>query len=143
MIRGGEEGGNIYVFPSGRYMISNDTFPEYFYKSDIQGRAIDMSYDLEIFVRYIAPELGISVRFAGEEPFDSVTRRYNRTMECMLNKHGIRFCEVKRLEDENGVISATRARKCIDVGDMEGLAKLVPLTTKRIIESRYMKGVNT
>ena len=68
---------NVYVTRSGKMMISSITFPGYFVKDNPDATAVDSSTDVEIFARYIAPAFNISIRFAGEEPFDIVTKNYN------------------------------------------------------------------
>ena len=133
--------GTILVFPSGKYMISQDTFPEYFYKSDIQGKTIDTTYDVSIFAEYIAPALGIKIRFVGQEPNDTVTENYNRTMERILHQHGIEFREIPRLSDTTGAITATRVRRCMQIGDIEELKRLIPETSLEIV-AKYMQNTN-
>lgn len=49
-----------------------------------------MDYDVRIFGKLIALELGISVRFVGEEPFNPVTRKYNETMKRVLPEYGLK-----------------------------------------------------
>ena len=44
----------------------------------------DMDYDLRIFGDVIVKEFGIKVGFAGEEPFDIVTKNYDETMKRLL-----------------------------------------------------------
>ena len=131
-------GGGIHVFESGRFMISQDTFPEYFYKDKAQDLEVDSSYDVSLFGGYIAPELGIKIRFAGEEPQDKVTESYNRTMERILKEYDITFCEIPRIKDNEGVISATRVRNCMDNYDLDGLRQLVPESTFEIIKDKYL-----
>lgn len=46
-------GEKITVLPSGKWIISLLTFPEYFNKDDLQGAAIDPSNDIKLFGRYI------------------------------------------------------------------------------------------
>lgn len=66
---------NVVVVPSGRWVLSYETMPIYFEKAIKQEAQVDASKDLEIFARYIAPPLGITKRFVGEEPTDKVTRQ--------------------------------------------------------------------
>ena len=89
---------NVYVTRSGKMMISSITFPGYFVKDNPDATAVDSSTDVEIFARYIAPAFNISIRFAGEEPFDIVTRNYNEEMKIILPKCGITFMEIPRLK---------------------------------------------
>lgn len=63
---------NVAVVPSGKFILSKESFRNYFEKEKIQG-VVDASKDLNFFARYIAERLNISKRFVGEEPFDTVT----------------------------------------------------------------------
>lgn len=93
---------NVAVLPSGRFVLSSLTFSEYFNKSELQDRTIDTSLDVTVFAREIAPCLHITKRFAGEEPFDTVTRQYNETMRRILPEYGIEFVEFPRKTDVRG-----------------------------------------
>jgi [citrate (pro-3S)-lyase] ligase len=129
----------ITVIPSGGFIISSLTFTEYFEKSEAQDRSVDPSRDVELFARHVAPALGITVRFAGEEPLDNVTRQYNDTMRRILPKHGIEFAEIPRMEQAGGPVSASRVRKLLKERDFEGIAKLVPETTLRYLQSHEIR----
>lgn len=122
---------NVVVMPSGSFVLSAATFPEYFTKEDAsEDVVIDTSFDLEIFAKYIAPVLNISVRFAGEEPYDVVTRQYNRDMEQVLPKYGIRFeCVPRKCISENECISASKVRKYWKEGSKEEVRRRVPQST--------------
>lgn len=129
---------NVIVKPSGRFMISALTFPQYFMKDYVREKGFDASSDVLTFCQKIAPSLGISVRFAGEEPFDPVTENYNRCMEKLLPAHGIRFCEIPRFEvPGRGAVNATAVRKLLRKQDWIALAELVPSTTIDVLRSRY------
>lgn len=138
-----EEYSNVYVLPSGQFIISAYTFPEYFTKQMAQANTIvDTSNDVEIFGQYIAPALNIKKRFAGEEPLDIVTAQYNQTMKRILPQYGIEFIEISRLEKKAlGTISATKVREAMADGEWDCVKKLVPLTTYRILEKKYKKNV--
>lgn len=129
MRRGTADLKNITVLPSGKYIISSLTFTAYFEKSEHQDRVIDPSMDVELFGTYIAPALGITVRFAGEEPLDNITRQYNETMAKILPRYGIEFEEIPRKEQDGEVISASRVRKLLETKDFAEIAKIVPPTT--------------
>lgn len=122
---------NVYVHRSGSFIISSTTFPQYFMKETSNTIDVDASQDLETFGRLIAPGLGISVRFVGEEPFDLVTRRYNEDMKVMLPSYGIELVEIarKKTADEESIISATTVRKLLKENDLESLRRFVPKTT--------------
>lgn len=64
---------NVAVVSSGKFILSKESFRNYFEKEKMQGVVVDASKDLNIFARYIAERLNISKRFVGEEPFDTVT----------------------------------------------------------------------
>ena len=129
---------NVVVKPSGRFMISALTFPQYFMKDYVREKGFDASSDVLTFCQKIAPSLGISVRFAGEEPFDPVTENYNRCMEKLLPAHGIRFCEIPRFEvSGRGAVNATAVRKFLKERDWNALADLVPSTTIDVLRRRY------
>lgn len=128
---------NVHVLRSGQFIISALTFPGYFYKDEDKDAVVDTSQDVDMFAHYIAPELGIAVRFAGEEPLDPVTRQYNESMAERLPMYGIRFCEIPRKTDETNVISASRVRAAIQDGDWEHIKRLVPQTTMDYLVRRF------
>lgn len=128
---------NVQVLRSGKFIISALTFPGYFYKDENKDAIVDTSQDVDLFARYIAPELNITVRFAGEEPLDPVTRQYNEAMAERLPMYGIRFCEIKRKADEQNVISASRVRAAIKEDDWELIKELVPQTTMKYLMERF------
>jgi [citrate (pro-3S)-lyase] ligase len=127
--RGTEHIPNVTVLPGGRFIISAGTFGIYFEKSEKQDVVIDATGDVLIFAREIAPALGITVRFAGEEPLDNVTRQYNETMRRILPRHGVEFVEIPRREASGEPISASRVRKLLETKDFDGIRELVPETT--------------
>lgn len=134
--------GNVHVHRSGSLIISTTTFPGYFVKSDPGKADVDPTLDVEMFAKWIAPQLGISVRFAGEEPFDFVTRGYNEKMSEVLPLHGISFVEIPRktvlLPDGSRMaISASSVRKELELGDYDALARLVPGTTLAYLRVRF------
>lgn len=120
---------NVKVLPSGKWMISLLTLPGYFTKDSKTEINIDASKDLNLFAEYIAPTLGINVRFAGTEPLDKFTCAYNESMRRELPKHGIEFCEIERKMVNNDFISASKVRKLLESGNFETLKSYVPKTT--------------
>ncbi len=126
---------NVIVIPSGQFIISALTFPEYFQKEENQKIAIDATKDIEIFGEYIAPALGIKVRFAGEEPLDAITDQYNNLMAEELEKYGIEFRCLKRRQLEDGqIISATKVRELLKDGEWEKIKQYVPESTLEFLE---------
>ena len=126
---------NVEVLPSGKFIISQQTFSGYFNKAELQDVAVDSSEDVEIFGKEIAPELGITIRFAGEEPTDNVTRQYNETMKRLLPQYGIEFHEIPRKVIGEEIISASKVREALQVGDFDKIKKLVPASTFRYLRS--------
>lgn len=138
LVQGGvEEFPNVEVLPSGKFIISQQTFSGYFNKAELQNVAVDSTQDVEIFAREIAPVLGINIRFAGAEPEDTVTRQYNENMKNILPRYGIDFCEIPRKEFNGEVISAKSVRAALKVGDFEKIKKLVPKTTFKFLIENY------
>ena len=128
---------NVIVAPSGRFVISSLTFPEYFMKDYVKEKEFDVSGDVRTFCEKIAPPLGVSVRFAGAEPFDPVTANYNRCMAELLPRYGLRFREIPRFEASAGeVISATAVRRFLQAGDLDAVSRLVPPSTLDILRRR-------
>ena len=128
---------NVEVLPSGKFIISQQTFSGYFNKAELQDVAVDSSEDVEIFAKEIAPTLGITIRFAGEEPTDNVTRQYNETMKKILPRHGVEFCEIPRKNFGEEPISASKVRAALKVGDFDKIKNLVPETTYLYLRGRY------
>ena len=120
---------NVEVLPSGKFIISQQTFSGYFNKASLQDVAVDSSEDVEIFAKEIAPTLGITIRFAGEEPKDNVTRQYNENMKKILPRYGVEFCEIPRKELDGEPISASTVREALKNGDFNKVKKFVPDTT--------------
>ena len=127
---------NVEVIPSGKFIISQQTFSGYFNKASLQDVTVDSSEDVEIFGQEIAPTLGITVRFAGEEPKDNVTRQYNETMKKILPRYGIEFHEIPRKTFGDEVISASSVREALKVGDFDKIKQLVPETTYIYLRGR-------
>lgn len=126
---------NVQVVPSGKYVISKDTFAQYFEKECVQ-TVNNMDYDLYIFGAVVAAELGIQYRFVGEEPFDKVTRAYNEAMKRILTGFGVEVIEFPRASfNKNGeIISATLVRKAIEEKDMDLIGKLCPESTHAFLK---------
>jgi [citrate (pro-3S)-lyase] ligase len=130
---------NVTVLPSGKFIISALTFQQYFEKGEKQDVTIDATQDVAIFGKDIAKALNISIRFAGEEPLDNVTRQYNATMKQILPQYGVEFVEISRKEAEGAPISASRVRAFLKEKNFEEIAKIVPETTLSYLKSKFAK----
>lgn len=120
----------VRVIPSGKYIISKDTFAQYFEKESVT-EIESMDYDVRIFGEVVAPEFRISYRFVGEEPFDIVTHKYNMTLKKLLPQYGIKVEEIPRkcVESCEKVISATVVRKLVQCRDLKKLTQYCPEST--------------
>lgn len=116
---------NVVVIPSGSYIISTATLPGYFDKETMPEAEFDATEDLETFCKIIAPVFDITVRFAGTEPDDNFTRRYNEFMSDILPKNGVKFCEIPRKKQNGEVISASRVRKYLEQNQYDSINDLV------------------
>lgn len=128
---------NVVVVPSGKFVLSAATFPDYFNKEALQEIQIDASQDVKLFAGRIAPELNIKIRFAGEEPLDSVTRQYNSSMAQILPQNGIEFIEISRKMEADEYISASKVRILLKQRNYSELAKYVPETTMQYLLEHY------
>ena len=120
---------NVFVHPTGPYQVSQATFPEYFIRDKARLKEISCRLDLTIFAPRLAPALGVTRRFVGEEPLSAVTREYNEQMKAFLPGRGIAVTEVPRLQAAGGPISASRVRELWRAGRLEALAPFVPEAT--------------
>lgn len=133
---------NVIVIPSGNFIISRTTFQAYFQKEEKNDILIDASGDINIFASKIAPSLGITVRFAGEEPFDNITNQYNATMRRLLPKFGIEFNVIPRKKVSGMVISASRVRALLAKKNFEEIRRIVPDTTYQYLYKKYFNSKN-
>lgn len=125
---------NLTVHPGSEYIISRATFPCYFIKD--QGIA-DNCYteiDLKIFRQYLAPALGVTHRFVGNEPFCEVTSKYNEDMQYWLSTPKLSFppvelVEIERIQYEGTAISASWVRRLLAKKQMDIISHLVPECT--------------
>lgn len=125
IVRGVAHINNVVVCDGSEYSISATTFPTYFLKSLSDASDTQMTLDIDLYRRHIAPALGATVRFVGTEPDDPLTRRYNELMKSMLPD----VREVARLQQSGVAVSASRVRKAIVENHLAQAALLVPPTT--------------
>ncbi len=128
---------NVWVHPTGDYLISAATFPTYFIKDKDRIPEIRCQLDLEIFANHFAPALGITRRFVGTEPLSPVTDAYNRQMMDFLPKKGVEVTLIRRKEQDGAPISASRVRALLEQKDWEMLQKLVPETTFAYLKEKF------
>ena len=107
----------VEVLEGSPYVISAATFPTYFLKDLSAAAETQMQLDLNLYKRWIAPALGVSVRFVGSEPTDPLTARYNELIPDAV--------VVPRLNN----ISASAVRAALERGSFREAAALCPSTT--------------
>lgn len=142
---------NVIVCEGSDYAVSAATFPTYFLKKTDDATDTQIALDLDLFVNHIARPLGVSVRFAGSEPEDELTARYNElmavilpsspirnlaspsvpsaTMEQSQGHKGIDFVEIPRAEKNALPISATSLRRALDKGDLKEAMEYAPVSS--------------
>ena len=139
---------NVIVCEGSDYAISAATFPTYFLKKLDDATDTQIALDLDLFVNHIAKPLGVTVRFAGSEPEDALTHRYNELMAEILPKRldpepispvaelveahrpaGIDFIEIPRLEQNGKPISATSLRRALVNGNLKEAMEYIPETS--------------
>lgn len=130
---------NVTVCEGSDYAISAATFPTYFLKKLDDATDTQIALDLDLFVNHIAQPLGVTVRFAGSEPEDALTRRYNELMAEILPgtsvavvrqaRRPIDFVEIPRLEQKGNPISATSLRRALDKGGFKEAMEYIPKST--------------
>ncbi|NHJ86922.1 MAG: [citrate (pro-3S)-lyase] ligase [Asgard group archaeon] len=132
---------NVIVLEGGEYIISPATFPRYFMKEYSNIALSQARLDVTIFGELIAPALGITRRYVGEEPFDLVTNSYNQAMKEILIPKGIELKIIPRKEINGKAISASIVRKLIKEDRLEETISLVPPTTYNFLLSSEAKPI--
>lgn len=146
---------NVVVCEGSDYAISAATFPTYFLKKLDDATDTQIALDLDLFMNHIAKPLGVTVRFAGSEPEDALTRRYNELMAEILPgtsvavvrqdhqpdselvegsavrqaRRPIDFVEIPRLEQKGKPLSATSLRRALDKGGFKEAMEYIPKST--------------
>ncbi len=125
---------NLTIHEGSDYIISKATFPTYFIKDKGSINELHAKLDLSIFRNQIAPQLNITHRFVGTEPYCSVTNNYNKNMKQILEEKNpksknIEVVEIDRIEYADKAISASRVRALLSEKNYEELSNLVPSTT--------------
>ena len=107
----------LTVLEGSPYVISAATFPTYFLKDLSAAAETQMQLDLDLYKRWIAPALGVSVRFVGSEPFDALTARYNELIPDAV------------VIPRWNAISASAVRTALERGSFREAAALCPISS--------------
>ena len=128
---------NVNVIEGSDYAVSATTFPTYFLKQLSDATDTQIQLDLDLFAHFIAPHLGISVRFVGTEPTDLTTKRYNELMKASLQRYGYDIVEIKRkCYKDDKAVSASRVRTLLSEGNYTAVSVLCPPTTQPFLLSQ-------
>ncbi|MFW9620159.1 MAG: [citrate (pro-3S)-lyase] ligase [Sulfurospirillum sp.] len=134
---------NLTIHEGSDYIISKATFPTYFIKDKRQIDSLYTELDLNIFRNHLAPQLGITHRYVGEEPLCVVTNEYNEQMKKLLAAPSefppIEVVVLGRIEYGGEPISASRVRRLMQENRLEEIIPLVPPTTYALIEKMMSK----
>ena len=131
---------NVIVVPSGRYIISKETFAQYFEKEDAID-VDDMDYDIYLFGDIVAKKLGISQRFVGDEPTDIVTAKYNDRMKEILPDFDVAVEIIDRKQIDGEVVSATKVREAYKLDDWETVGRLCPESTVECLKKLKIENI--
>jgi hypothetical protein len=118
---------NITTLRGGKFVCTEYIALEYFVKGEEQPENIDFSLESFYFGTFIAPKLGVTKIFLGDEPSCDVTRQYNDHMDATMPTYGIDLTIIPRKADSDGVpISASSVRKLIQENNWEAVEDMVP-----------------
>jgi [citrate (pro-3S)-lyase] ligase len=121
-------------------MVSAATFPGYFTREQDRVKA-QTRLDIALFAQQIAPRLGITDRYIGEEPYCPVTAEYNEAMREILPGAGIAVQVMPRVAVDGEIVSASRVRELIRTDKLQDLEKLVPLATLAYLRDDANKAI--
>lgn len=130
---------NVKVLPTGELLHSIYTFPEYNFRGRDFDKEIDPIQDIRLFGEIIAPALGITKRFFGDEPLDKVTSIFNEYAKKHLPTYGISVDVIPRLKINGEYISGSKARMAAMAND-SNLERLVPSETIRVLKLKGLLG---
>lgn len=129
---------NIVILSTGKVMTAKYTFPDYYQKSHTKAEMnINQMSNLHfyLFGSIVAPILGITKRFVGEEISGSVTDSYNKKLQSILPLYGIDVEIIPRYCDCRGfAISASKVRDMISKQNFVGLSDILSPYVRDYIE---------
>ena len=124
--------GDVIVAPSGPFHGTRVTFPEYFTKEE-SAMEENAENEFRIFGALIAPALGITIRFLGDENHNPMMQKFNRIVSSVLNEYGIETVEIPRKQVGGQPVSASAIR-ALSPEQFPMLADRVPPTTLAIMQ---------
>lgn len=142
---------NVMVVSGSDYMVSYATFPAYFLSSPEETIDYQTTLDARIFRNVVAPALHITSRYVGSEPKSRTTKQYNTVLARELPPT-VDLVEIDRqqvLTADGNIITATKVRQLVKLGELDGLTNYLPDTTRHFIQhhlatlqERIQKGMN-
>ena len=119
----------VSVLPSTEYIVSKETFPDYFIKEENDKTEAYAEYDALIFKKYFMEKLGIVKRYFGSEE-SAYMQIYNQKMKEVL---GDRAEFVDRFSKNGRVISAKEVRKLIEEGKIDEAMNFIPTSNRAVM----------
>lgn len=120
----------VSVLPSTEYIVSKETFPDYFIKEENDKTEAFAEYDALIFKKYFMEKLGISKRYFGSEE-SAYMQIYNAKMKEVL---GDKAEIIDRFSKNDKVISAKKFRKLIEEGKIDEAMNFIPTSNKTVMK---------
>lgn len=120
---------NVRVVPAGPFQATRNVFQAYFVRINPADMRETAEVDTLIYTEIIAPRLGVTKRFLGDERHNPKMQFFNEYMKETLPKYGIEVVELKRASVDGHSISASVARDAAVKGDRATLLQNVPEST--------------
>lgn len=113
---------NVLLLPSTRYIISKETFPNYFLKEVNVHTEEYALIDAKIFKEYFMKELSINYRYVGTET-NPLMKIYNNILKEYLEE---KLVLVDRISEGKNIISASLVRDLIKAGNIDEALQYIP-----------------
>lgn len=127
---------DIMVVPSGDFILSMKTFPQFYSKADNRVVALNAKYDAYVFAEYVAKLLHITHCFTGESPEGKMAKVHYEAMEEILPQKGVIFEKICKKEIGDEVVSASRVRKYLKEQKYIEAFSLLPDSTVRYLKEQ-------
>lgn len=124
---------NVMVVPNGDFVFSKKTFWEYYREKEEEVALINAEYDINLFIEFVAGELGITHRFVGQNTKKRMVRIYNRVMREMLPCRGISYVEIPVMSQGDKEVCTMEIRRWLKCKEYDKAFKLLPETTKQFL----------
>ncbi|MCQ2398100.1 MAG: [citrate (pro-3S)-lyase] ligase [Sphaerochaetaceae bacterium] len=124
----------LILHETGPYLISNATFPTYFFKDDDSAILSQAKLDASVFGK-IAEALGIKYRFLGDEPANRVTAVYNEVLSSELPEYDVEVHIIPRLCVDGVPVSASKVRDAVRNDNYSVLENFLPESTLSFLKS--------